>query len=186
MFFGVFGRVTEWKGIKEFIHASAIVFKSFPNSKAFVVGDSSDSDGSYLSLMKSLAEELKCEEKIIFTGFRSDVPAMLALMDIIVHTSITPEPFGMGIIEGMATGKPIVATKSGGPVDIVDNYRSGILVEMGVVQEIADAILVLLRDEKAREKMGAEGLRRVKKYFTKEKHAQLIDAVYSQLLGKLE
>lgn len=179
--FGVFGRVIGWKGVKEFILASAIVFEKYPNSKAFIVGDSSDSNIEYLAEVKELVVQLGIQEKVVFTGFREDIPALMKMMDIIVHSSIQPEPFGMVLIEGMAVGKPIVATKAGGPVDIVENMKTGILVEIADVDGMANAILHLLRNNEQAREMGREGEKRVKRYFVKERYAQLIEGVYCNL-----
>ena len=114
--FGLFGRIVDWKGVKEFVRASAIVLPQYPNSRAFVVRGSSDANIEYFEEVKKLSIQLGVHDKISFTGYRRDVPEMMSLMDVVVHSSITPEPFGMVLVEGMAVGKPIVATKSGGPL----------------------------------------------------------------------
>lgn len=181
-FFGIFGRVVGWKGIKEFVRASAIVFDRFPNCRAFVVGDSSDANNEYFEEVKDLACQLGIQHKVVFTGFREDISEMMGMMDIVVHASTRAEPFGMVLIEGMAAGKPIVATKAGGPIDIVDNMKTGILVEMGNSDEMANAILKLLENTQLSKKMGVEGQKRATQYFNKEKYAGLINETYRQFL----
>jgi glycosyltransferase involved in cell wall biosynthesis len=95
------------------------------------------------------------ERNIVLTGYRRDVSALMQLMDVVVHASITPEPFGMVLIEAMAMNKPIVATKMGGPLDIVEDGQSGILVLPGDAGEMAGAIITLLTDKELAEKWDA-------------------------------
>ena len=106
----------------------------------------------------------------------------MKMIDIVVHSSIKPEPFGMVLIEGMAMGKPIVATKAGGPMDIIKNMETGILVNMSDINGMANAILKLLNDQELAIKMGKKGDNRVKKYFVKERYALLISKVYCNLI----
>ena len=180
--FGVFGRIIEWKGTVEFVHAAAIIIKSNPNVKAFIVGDCSDGNRAYLDEVKKLIVHYELEKEIILTGYRTDVPALMEMMDIIVHTSKRPEPFGMVLIEGMAMAKPIVATKMGGPLDIVIDGETGFLVELDGVAELANSIQLLLDDDELARTMGIKGKERVYSMFTKERYAQQVEELYSNLL----
>jgi glycosyltransferase involved in cell wall biosynthesis len=181
--FGIFGRIVGWKGIVEFVHAAALVIQSRANTKAFIVGDCSDGDTDYLKVVKELIAGYELEEKIILTGYRTDVPALMQLMDVVVHASISPEPFGMVIIEAMAMKKPMVATRMGGPLDIMLNGRTGILVAPGNTKEMADAIERLLADKGLAFDMGRSGKKRVIDMFTKERYARQVEDVYIRLLG---
>ncbi len=181
--FGVFGRIIEWKGIKEFVHAAAIIIQSTPNAKALIVGDSSDGDNKYFSEVKKLISHYGLEQRIILTGYRKDVPAIMGLMDVVIHASITPEPFGMVIIEGMAMGKPVVATKVGGPLDIVVDGQTGFLVEPGDLNDLAYAIRRILSENNLATVMGKNGKERVATLFTKERYARQIEEVYTNTLG---
>jgi glycosyltransferase involved in cell wall biosynthesis len=181
--FGIFGRIVCWKGTVEFVHAAALVILSMPNTKAFIVGDCSDGDSGYLKVVKELIAEYGLEEKIILTGYRTDVPALMQLMDVIVHASISPEPFGMVLIEAMAMKKPVVATRMGGPLDIMLDERTGFLVSPGNTKEMADAIERLLADKELASDMGRNGKKRVIDMFTKERYARQVEDVYARLLG---
>ncbi len=181
--FGIFGRIIDWKGIKEFVHAAALVIQSLPNNKALIVGDCSDGDNNYLTEVKELISQYGLEQDIILTGYRKDVPAIMGLMDVVVHASITPEPFGMVLIEGMAMGKPVVATKIGGPLDIVIDGQTGFLVKPSDVNEMAEAIHRLLCDKNLATVMGKNGKDRVATLFTKERYAIQVEEVYTNVLG---
>lgn len=184
LLFGIFGRVIDWKGIKEFILAANIVFKHLPKAIGFIVGDPSDGSIDYYNEMETLVNNLRLKDKLVFTGYRSDVAQLMKFMNLIVHASIRPEPFGMVIIEGMALRKPIVATRGGGPNDIVVNGETGYLVESGNTYEMAHAIIKLLGDKQLCLEMGFKGQRRAKKQFSSKVYAKKMENIYKMILNR--
>jgi len=179
---GIFGRVVEWKGIRIFLKAARLVFDSVPDARAFVVGSRSDGNEAYYQKMIGLAKQLGIAERLVFTGYRRDVPAMMKLMDVIVHASTRPEPFGMVLIEGMAMNKPVVATRGGGPLDIVCDTVNGIMVEIGDHNALALAIIRLLRNPELRAQMGRAGRTRVRHHFSSDRYANQIETIYKNIL----
>lgn len=177
--FGIFGRIVEWKGIREFILAAGDVFAAIPEARAFVVGSHSDGDEHFFQSMQQLAASLGIGEKIMFTGYRADVPALMGMMSVIVHASIRPEPFGMVIIEGMAMQKPIVATRGGGVLDIIVDGETGLLVEMGDARAMGCSISKLLRRSELRRTMGLAGSVRVSEQFTSSRYASQMAKIYA-------
>lgn len=180
--FGIFGRIIEWKGIKEFVRAAALVIQSLPKTKAFIIGDCSDGEKEYFAEVKELIAHYDLEQQIILAGYRKDVPAFMGLMDVVVHASIKPEPFGMVLIEAMAMGKPVVATKGGGPLDIVVEKETGYLVEVGDSNQMAEVIITLLNSPVTVKTMGESGKQRVREVFAKERYAKQVERVYFDLL----
>lgn len=180
--FGIFGRIVAWKGIKEFVHAAALVIRSKPDSIAFIIGDCSDGDIKYLEEVESLIAEYGLEKNIVLTGYRKDVPVMMQMMDVIVHASITPEPFGMVLIEAMAMKKPVVATKMGGPLDIVVQGETGYMVKMGDTKGMGKAIAALLQDPVLCKKFGEQGRERVVRMFSSQLYAQKMEKIYQKFL----
>jgi glycosyltransferase involved in cell wall biosynthesis len=154
-----------------------------PKAKGFIVGDFSDGDKAYIKEVRELITHYGLDNHIILTGYRKDVPAIMQLMDVIVHASIKPEPFGMVLIEGMAMGKPIVATKMAGPLDIVTDGQTGILVEPGDIKNMATAVLRILAEKPLAKTMGRDGRDRVTALFTKERYARQVEKVYMHELG---
>jgi glycosyltransferase involved in cell wall biosynthesis len=181
--FGIFGRVVEWKGIREFILAARLVIEEIPEARAYVIGGISDGDEGYLQNMKQLVDDLELKGKIVFTGFRHDVPAMMSLMDVVVHASKRAEPFGMVLIEAMAMKKPVIATRGGGPVDIVVDGETGFLVEMGNVESLSQAVIMLLQKPDLREKMGMAGRALVECKFSSERYALQMEEIYQHYAG---
>jgi len=181
--FGIFGRIIGWKGIREFLLAARQVVASIPDARGFVVGGPSDGDGEYFREMQGLSRELGLEGKVTFTGFRKDIPALMNCMDIIVHASTRAEPFGMVLIEGMAMGKPVVATRAGGPLDIVVDGETGTLVPVGDVAAMGNAIITLLKDSGLRDRMGRQGRKRVVTEFSSERYARQMESIYCEFAG---
>lgn len=180
--FGIFGRIIEWKGIREFILSADYVFKEVSNAKAFIVGDSSDGDKDYYHSMITLVRDFGIDDKIVFTGFREDVPALMNMMEVVVHASIQPEPFGMVLIEAMALGKPVVATKAGGPLDIINNGESGFLVNIGDYVGMGKKITMLLKNPALSKEIGNNAKERAMNHFCKEKNANSIEDIYRKIL----
>jgi len=180
--FGIFGRIIEWKGIKEFVLAANMVIKKFPQAKAFIVGDISDGSEKYFKQVMKLIKDLNLVNNIILTGYRNDVPALMNLMDIVVHASIRPEPFGMVLIEAMAMKKPVVATKAGGPLDIVIDGTTGLLVPISDSKKMAEAIIKILKDPQLAKSMGLNGQIRAEEVFSKERYAHQVERIYGSLI----
>ena len=179
---GLVGRITQWKGQHIFIEAAAIVRKEFPQARFQIIGAPLFSETDYESEIRRLATLRGLDDVLEFTGHRDDVPALIAKMDLLVHASITGEPFGQVIIEGMAAGKPVVATSGGGVPEIVVDGVTGLLVPMGDAAAMAQAIARFLGDRALRENAGQLGRQRVLDHFTIDRTARKVQSVYDGLL----
>jgi glycosyltransferase involved in cell wall biosynthesis len=181
--FGIFGRLVEWKGIREFVAAAQKVLAEFSDAKAFIVGGVSDGSEAYYSEIKTMVCHSRYADKFVLTGYRDDVPALMKLMDVVVHGSLRPEPFGMVIIEAMAMGKPVVAAAGGGPEDIVTDGVTGFLFKAHEKNALPRHIVKLLNDHEMARKMGAAGKERCRRLFDKETAAKEIEKIYNELLA---
>ncbi len=179
--YGIFSRIVDWKGIREFILAAHKISSEFPASRAFIIGGESDGDEVFLQDMHTLVADLKLENNVIFTGYREDIPALMGFMDVVVHASKLPEPFGRVIIEGMAMEKPVIATRAGGPLEIVVDGETGFLVEMGDSEALAGSVITLLRQPDKRVQMGRSGRKRVEECFSTQRNALQISEIYEKL-----
>ena len=182
---GLVGRISPWKGQHIFLQAAAQVRQRFPAARFQIIGSALFQEQDYEREVRALATSLGLDDCVEFTGFRDDVPDLIARLDILVHASTTGEPFGQVIVEGMAAGKPVVATDGGGVPEIVVNGQTGILVPMNAVEPMAEAILSLLADPAAASRMGRCGCQRVREHFIVDFTARKIEAVYAQVLGRL-
>jgi glycosyltransferase involved in cell wall biosynthesis len=180
---GLIGRICRWKGQHIFLRAAAIVHRYFPDAHFVIVGSALFGEAGYAQEVRLLAETLGIADSVNFLGFRTDVHDVIAEMDLIVHASIIGEPFGQVIIEGMAAGKPVIATHGGGIPEIVEDRRSGIVVPMGDVQAMADAICRVLADPVLATAMGDRGREIVRERFTIQNTARKIEAIYQSLVA---
>jgi glycosyltransferase involved in cell wall biosynthesis len=181
--FGIFGRIVEWKGITDFVRVAAIVCKENPNAKGFIVGDYSDGNPAYWDEIKKLIRTYGLESRVILTGYRKDIPSLMKRMDVVVHLSITPEPFGMVLIEAMAMKKPVIATRIGGPLDIVEEEMTGFLVDPGDYKAAATYVNRLFANSSLAHSLGEKGRARVETFFSKERYAAEVEDVYRHLLN---
>jgi glycosyltransferase involved in cell wall biosynthesis len=118
----------------------------FSNMYGLVIGGSGVEDTEYVDLVKSLAENSEVGKRLLFLGFRNDAPDLLGIMDVFIHASIKPEPFGMVILEAMYHKVPVIATNFGGPVESLENGRCGIMVPPRDVNAIIDGVVKYLED----------------------------------------
>ena len=179
---GLVGRITRWKGQHVFLNAAAAVHRRFPDACFQIIGAALFDEQAYEEEIRALTRSLGLEKYVDFLGFRSDVPELIAGMDILVHASVTAEPFGQVIVEGMVAQKPVVATNGGGAKEIVLNGETGLLVPMGDADAMADAILFLLENPEAAAQMGERGYQRACDFFSIERTARAIENVYDAML----
>jgi len=182
---GIVGQMnprSQWKGQCEFIQASAEILKHRQDVWfALVGGDdspkTSPDHGSYINELKELAYSLGIEHRVIFTGHRSDMPNVMASLDVLVSASWA-EPFGRVIIEAMAAGKPVIATMAGGAPEIVQDGITGILVPPKNHQAIAESVIHILQSDKTMQTMGHAGQKRAKECFSIESHVREVQSIY--------
>ena len=182
--FGFFGRIVSWKGVREYVDAAALVLEALPDARALVVGDRSDGDESYAESIVERVRQLGLEDRILFTGYRSDVADLMRACTVVVHTSLTPEPFGLVVAEALATGTPVVASDMGGPTEIVDHGETGFLVDVRDREAVAAAVLRLLRNPDDLRRMGAVGRERMEARYSARQSASALLDVYAPLLEK--
>ena len=155
LLFGVVGNIKKWKGQDVLIRALPFLPKSIP-WKCLVVGAVGNNEASiaYSERLRTLARELGFEDRVIFTGYRTDVPSIVNALDVLIHTSVMAEPFGLVIVEGMALGKPVICSAHGGPVEIVEEGISGFLVPPDDPSALAMRLGQLLSSRSYRERIG--------------------------------
>jgi glycosyltransferase involved in cell wall biosynthesis len=180
--FGIVGMLLPWKGHEVFLKAAKAVVARVPNAHAFIVGAAPTADKVYERRLRALAHDLGIGDRVTFTGYRADIPDILTVLDVVIHASIQSEPFGRVITEAMAMKRPVVATKAGGPTEIIEDGRTGFLVPPGDHEAMADRIVALLEDRALAERVGDAGSREVARRFSADAHALLAQRVYEQVL----
>ena len=180
---GLIGRLVAWKGHRVFLSAMASLAQGHPNLRGLIVGDGEMTEPAYQHELEMQAAELGLSERVVFTGYRAGIPALLPALDVLVHCSLRPEPFGRVIIEGMAAGVPVVGAADGAVPEIIEDGRSGLLTPPGDAGALASAIQRLLDDHSLADAVRHAARQRVCELFSVDAHVQQIQAVYQELLG---
>jgi glycosyltransferase involved in cell wall biosynthesis len=179
------GRLDWWKGQDYFIQAMAHIVPSQPDVKALLIGAPDDSASSlaFHQRLEQMVTDLGLSNHVMFTGYRSDVPDLLAASEIVIHSSSEPEPFGRVIVEAMLAGRPVVATRAGGVLDIVQDRETGLLVPPRNADAMAQAIQWLLQNREQAEIIGQHGRQRAQERFTIKRHVTQIQRIYDSVLA---
>jgi glycosyltransferase involved in cell wall biosynthesis len=178
---GILGRLAPWKGQDVFLRAFAEVARAHPQLTARIIGSAMFGEDDYAESLLHLVAELGIDEQVTFVGFTDEVERELAQLDILVHASTTPEPFGQVIVEGMASGLAVIASAAGGPLEIVTDGVDGLLVPPGDVNALAAALTRLVEDDDLRRSLGAAGMQRARD-FSPERIGSAVLEIYRDLL----
>jgi glycosyltransferase involved in cell wall biosynthesis len=161
---GMIARFSPGKGHEEFLSAVNQISERYSNVKFMIVGEASRGEENYAQKIKALAGELNILDKLIFTGFRSDTPEILAALDIFVFPS-HDEAFGIALAEAHSMGKPSVCSNFAGVLDIaVDNVTS-FLFERGNGVDLAKKIEPLIISQETRERFSIAARKRAIEMF---------------------
>lgn len=178
---GIFGRVVRWKGQHIFVEAAIAAMRANPRVRAVIVGDESDGQKRYFDGIRQMIAESGLADRFILTGYVTDVEAYYHAMDIVVHASIEPEPFGMVVPEAMTAGRAVIAVKVGGPAEVISDGLTGILVRPGDCGALTKAMELLLHDSPRRADIGSSAAHEARYRFSLTKNAAAVAAVYKTL-----
>lgn len=158
---GIVGRLQPWKGQRTFLEAAQLLARSHPRTRFLVIGASTAADHKYEAALHQLvAADKTLAGRVRFFDEQESIYGWMDAMDVVVHCSYE-EPFGIVLLEAMALGKPLVAAASGGPLEIVQEGTSGLLVPPGDPAALAVAVAHLLDEPDLAEKLSRGALRRV-------------------------
>lgn len=175
------GMVMDWKGQHVLIDAAPRVLARYPRMKFVIVGESPAGAESYAAGLRSQVSSLGLEGRVVFSGYRDDIPGVMQAADAVVHASTSPEPFGRVVIEGMVMRTPVIATNVGAPPEIIRDGATGFLVSPGAPQELARAILRILDDPGHAAEVGENAYQDVVRKYSIQRHVALIESVYEEL-----
>ena len=179
---GTVGRLSKQKGHFVLIKAMALVCRELPRARLLIIGH--DDQGLKDGLLARI-REAGLEENIILGGFRDEIPDIMACFGVFCLPSLW-EGFGMVLIEAMAESKPIVASRVGSIPEVVEDGRTGLLIPPGDENQLAAALLRLLRDKDLAAAMGRAGKERLEKHFTRRAMAESTERIYDRLLSEAE
>ena len=176
----VFSRLSPWKGQHVLIEA----LPQLPDVHALLVGEALFGETVYAEALKARVEALGLSNRVHFLGFRRDIPVLMKLSDVVLHTSTAPEPFGRVIVEGMLAGRPVVAAKAGGAVEIIGDDEGGLLITPGDAHALTGALSQLLSQPKEAERLAARGRERALAHFSLRGMVNSVSACLAQVQPK--
>ena len=180
---GMVGHLAPIKGQEEFIRAAAIVASQRTDVAFVIAGEDKSRTGENRRRLERLIEDLGLDGRVHLLGWVDDVPRLLSALDLLISPS-RAEPFGLSIVEGMACGVPVVATRSEGAREILEDGVTGKLLSTGNPNELADAIDSLLDDEEKRRRFVAQALEEVRERFALDSMVSATEQLYESLLAR--
>jgi glycosyltransferase involved in cell wall biosynthesis len=177
---GVFGRLAEWKGQ----HVAIQAMTQLPEMRLLIVGSPLFGEDAYAASLKKLARDLGVESRVIFVEFRRDLPEWMQACDVIVHCSVSPEPFGRVLVEAMLAGRPLVAARAGGALEIVEDGNTGLLTTPGDAPALANAIRRLIDNPALRQRLVTQALTEAKRRFDVVARVDEINQLIAQVAAE--
>lgn len=175
------GHLRSWKGQDVVLEALALLAPAIRTRlRVRFVGEAPQSDRSYAEKLESLVQRHALADCVEFLGYVADPRSLLERADIVLHASTVPEPFGLVVVEGMALGKPVVASDRGGPAEIVTG-GSGLLFDPREPRQLALHLTRLVEDPDLRWRLGRAARERASA-FAVERTVAEVTAIWRELL----
>ena len=179
---GVIGNIKVWKGQEVAVRATHLIKQTLPDICCLLVGGVADGDRAYHRRLLQICADLWLKDNVIFAGFQNHPIDFINMMDVVIHPSIDPEPFGIVNLEAMLVRKPIVSTTIGAPMEIFENNISGVLVEPNDPGALAGACVEILKSPDKAKQIGEAAYARLQSKFTIQKMVEQNEAIYHRLL----
>nr|MBI3614609.1 glycosyltransferase [Nitrospirota bacterium] len=172
---GILGRLTHQKGHVYLLRALPLLLAKFPSLRCLVVGD-----GELREELQGLAAALGLSEHCLFLGVRQDIPEVLAALDVLVLPSLS-EGLPYAALEGMAMGKPIVATAVNGVPELIQDGANGRLIPREDSKALARAVEEVLADPSTGRALGQAARKTVEQEFSAERWVDQLESLYERL-----
>lgn len=172
---GTIAHLADHKGHIYLLQAIPRILKEFPDSFFLFVGD-----GELKKSLEKKAQDLGVKDRVIFTGFREDIPEILSILDLFVLPSHL-EGLCTSLMDAMYMEVPVAATTAGGIPEVIENGKTGLLVPPKNPLALAEAIIKLLQDKTKRETFAGEGKKKVLQEFTASQMVEKVEEVYLAL-----
>ena len=177
---GIVANFAPFKRHEDFLAMASEVLAMGLEAEFWIIGDDTEGRGRRKAL-EALAGELNVSGAVRFLGHRADVPELIRQLHLLAVTSEF-EPFGRVIIEAMASGRPVVATRDGGIPEIIDDGETGLLVPVGAPRQMAEACVALLTDRSRWEAASRRAAEVARERFSLSAHVASLAGIYEQVL----
>ncbi|MDJ0795275.1 MAG: glycosyltransferase [Calothrix sp. MO_167.B12] len=172
------GRLDTQKGQIFLLKAAVSILKEFPKTRFLIVGEGPDR-----SMLESITQQERISDQVIFTGFRQDVPTLLALSDIVAMPSLW-EGLPISLVEAMNMRKPVVGTTAGGMGSAIRDGETGYIVPFKNVDLLAEKIIYLLKDSHLAQRMGEKGWEVCQNNYDISNSVQRLSEIYRELVDQ--
>ncbi len=180
---GAAGRLTHWKGQHTLIQAVARLAPEFPQARVVLVGAALFDTDAYARELEGLVKELDLQNRVVFAGFRWDMPQVFAAFDIVAHTALDKDSSPLAIVSAMASGKPVVCSCVDGTEELFDDGKDGLLFTPGNVDDLAEKLAKVLRDEDLRKKLGHAARAKAERELSVEKFSRECEAIFQKAIA---
>jgi glycosyltransferase involved in cell wall biosynthesis len=175
---GLYGQLAPHKGALEFVEAGRLAVEGSPDVRFVLAGDGS---GDYVRRVDEAIDRAARPGRIVRLEAQPDAAVLLAASDVVCLTTRTPDPFPRAVLEAMAAARPVAAWRSGGTAEMVVDGRTGVLVDVGDIAGLADAVVDLAGRPGYRVALGEAGAQRVRARFSVERHLDRMDTLFREL-----
>lgn len=179
---GIIANFAPFKRHEDFLRMAAELIKTRQDMEFWIVGDDTEGSGRRI-LLERLAGELGIAKFTRFLGHRSDIPEIMRQLHILIVPSQF-EPFGRVVIEAMACGRPVIASRDGGIPEIVEESKTGHLLPVGDYAGFAQKTVELLSQRERWEAMSRRAVEAARSRFSISAHTARITAIYEDIVGR--
>ncbi|WP_288378466.1 glycosyltransferase family 4 protein [uncultured Massilia sp.] len=169
------GGLIDWKGQDILLQAAPRLFARYPRARILLVGAAYGRDDLFARDIARQVAAPAMAGRVMLLGGRSDVADILALSSVVVHASTRPEPFGRTFLEGMAVGRPVIASAEGGPLDVITHEHDGLLIPPRDPALLAGAILRILDQPEWAGRMARQAAHTARRYSIEAHTAAVAD-----------
>lgn len=184
--FGIVGRIVKWKGQMEFLAAAPTILAASPDTWGVIIGDAADGWVGYADLVRQQTTSPSLQGRVALAGFMENAAELYSGLDVVVHSSTDPEPFGLVVSEAMALGIPVVASPNGGPAEMIEDGVSGFLRDPMDPAGVAEAVVSLLEKEDLATGMAEVAQRRIQELCDPRRFAEAMAGLYHSILEESE
>jgi len=179
-------RLQRWKGVVLLIEAVRLGNQKNPNKRihAVIFGSAPKSGEEYERTLRSrVVADSQEKEQITFAGPTLTPLAAIKGLDVVINASLSPEPFGLTLIEAMACGKPVIAPREGGPLDIIEDGKTGLFFTPRSPEDLADKLVRLANEPTLCQTMGAAGRETAMSRFDARQSILRLEALYEEIFS---
>jgi glycosyltransferase involved in cell wall biosynthesis len=177
---GIAGRLTPWKGQDFFLRLAQTWCQKNPTGHFVMIGQAFNEDQAFETALRQFIQQNNLQARVHFAPFQSDMATALAGLDVLIHTSTRPEPFGRVIIEAMAAGVPVIAARAGGVPEIITHDVDGLMAEPARLDDYLAQLTRLLTSTELRQRLSVAGQKTVQDRFTLARVCRQFEQVIDQ------